>query len=95
MKRVPFRRIDDATSAMTNDTVLPFLFPAVQRKKIMAAVDGGCITSHGGVMLLAVAERRLVLSDDGRKDSRSSRCGARASGFVASILLRVLMTTDM
>jgi len=44
---------------MTNDTVPPFSFPAVARKKITAAFDGGRITSNGGVMLLAAAERRL------------------------------------
>jgi hypothetical protein len=48
---------------MTNDTVLPFLFPAVQRKKVTAAFDGGRITSDGGIMLLAAAERRLGLAD--------------------------------
>src|ERR1700749_1835468 len=44
---------------MSNDNLPPFSFPAVQRKKITAAFDGGRITSDGGVMLLAQAERRL------------------------------------
>ena len=44
---------------MTNDTLLPFAFPAVARKKVTAAFDGGRITSDGGVMLLAAADRRL------------------------------------
>lgn len=44
---------------MTDDTGLPFSFPAVSRKKITAAFDGGKLTSDGGVMLLAVADRRL------------------------------------
>jgi hypothetical protein len=44
---------------MTDDTFLPFSFPAVSRKKVTAAFDGGRITSDGGVMLLAAAERRL------------------------------------
>jgi hypothetical protein len=48
---------------MTDDTVLPFSFPAIARKKITAAFDGGRITSDGGVMLLAAAERRLGLAD--------------------------------
>lgn len=43
--------------------LLPFSFPAVARKKITAAFDGGRITSDGGVMLLAAAERRLGLAD--------------------------------
>ena len=48
---------------MTNDTILPFSFPAVHAKKITAAFDGGRLTSNGGVMLLAMAERRLGLAD--------------------------------
>ena len=46
---------------MTDDTLLPFAFPAVARKKVTAAFDGGRITSDGGVVLLAAAERRLGL----------------------------------
>jgi uncharacterized protein YbbK (DUF523 family) len=44
---------------MHDDTLLPFSFPAVAGKKITAAFDGGRITSDGGVMALAEAERRL------------------------------------
>jgi len=44
---------------MTDDTLLPFAFPAVARKKVTAAFDGGRITSDGGVLLLAAADRRL------------------------------------
>ena len=33
---------------MTDDTLLPFSFPAVRSKKITAAFDGGRITSDGG-----------------------------------------------
>ncbi len=47
---------------MFDDTAAPFLFPAVSRKKVTAAFDGGRITSDGGVMLLAAAERRLGLA---------------------------------
>jgi hypothetical protein len=35
---------------MSDDNLLPFSFPAVQRKTITAAFDGGRITSDGGVM---------------------------------------------
>src|SRR5674476_1257144 len=49
---------------MTNDTILPFSFPAVHTKKVTAAFDGGRLTSNGGVMLLAMAERRLGLADN-------------------------------
>ena len=48
---------------MTDDPVLPFSFPAVQAKKITAAFDGGRLTSNGGVMLLAMAERSLGLAE--------------------------------
>ena len=43
--------------------MLPFSFPAVHAKKVTAAFDGGRLTSDGGVMLLALAERRLGLAD--------------------------------
>ena len=62
---------------MTDDTTLPFAFPAVERKKVTAAFDGGRITSDGGVMLLAEAERGLGIAallaaaiPDGRDASR-------------------------
>jgi len=48
---------------MSDDTTAPFLFPGVGRKKVTAAFDGGRITSDGGVMLLAAAERRLGIAD--------------------------------
>ena len=41
---------------MTDDTILPFAFPAVQAKKITAAFDGGRLTSNGGVMLQAMPD---------------------------------------
>ncbi len=47
---------------MHDDTIESFGFPAVRRKKVTAAFDGGRITSDGGVMLLAAAERRLGIA---------------------------------
>jgi hypothetical protein len=47
---------------MTDTTTLPFCFPAVSRKKITAAFDGGRLSSDGGVLLLAFAERRLGIA---------------------------------
>ena len=47
---------------MHNDTTEPFWFPAVGRKKVTAAFDGGRLTSDGGVMLLAAAERRIGIA---------------------------------
>jgi putative SOS response-associated peptidase YedK len=48
---------------MDEDISLPFDLPAVARKKVSAAFDGGRITSDGGVLLLAQAERRLGIAD--------------------------------
>jgi hypothetical protein len=44
----------------------PFSFPAVARKKITAAFDGGRLTSNGGVMLLALADRRIGVNESKR-----------------------------
>ena len=59
----PVRHLAPATPAMTNDNLLAFSFPAVCRKKVTAAFDGGRITSDGGVMLLSMAERRLGVAE--------------------------------
>ena len=48
---------------MIDDSLLPFSLPSVDRKKITAAFDGGRISSDGGVMLLALAERRMGIAD--------------------------------
>ncbi len=53
---------------MTDDTFPAFSFPAVRGKKVTAAFDGGRISSDGGVMLLAMAERRLGVAE------RLARC---------------------
>ncbi len=47
---------------MPDDMTVPFLFPAVGRKKVTAAFDGGRLTSDGGVMLLGAAEHRLEIA---------------------------------
>ncbi|MFC4174165.1 IS1380 family transposase [Microvirga sp. GCM10011540] len=48
---------------MPDDTTATFPFPAVSRKKITAAFDAGRLSSDGGVMLLAQAERRLGIAE--------------------------------
>ena len=48
---------------MTDNSLLPFSLPSVERKKITAAFDGGRISSDGGVMLLALADRRIGIAD--------------------------------
>jgi hypothetical protein len=47
---------------MSDDTLLPFSFPAVERKKVAASFDGGRMTSDGGVMLLGAVERRIGIA---------------------------------
>ncbi len=53
---------------MTHDSLRPFSFPAVSRKQVTAAFDGGRLTSNGGVMLLGMAEGRLGIAE------RLARC---------------------
>ena len=48
---------------MTDDSLLPFDLPSVQRKKVSAAFDGGLISSDGGLVLLREAERSLRLAE--------------------------------
>jgi hypothetical protein len=52
-----------ATPAMTDVTSSPFGFAAVQRKKVTAAFDGGRLTSDGGVLLVAQAEREMRICE--------------------------------
>ena len=58
----PYRLAPRHPLAMTNSNLLPFSFPAVGRKAVTAAFDGGRLTSDGGVMLLSMAERRLGIA---------------------------------
>jgi len=57
-----FIRTESATPAMSDDSALRFSFPAVLGHKTSAAFDGGRLTSDGGVLLLAQAERRMGLA---------------------------------
>src|ERR1700712_3223923 len=47
---------------MEDDSRLPFSFPAIHRRKVTAAFDGGKLTSDGGVLLLGQAERQLGIA---------------------------------
>src|SRR5258708_35899818 len=53
---------------MSDFNLPPFSFPSVGRKPVTAAFDGGRLTSDGGVMLLAMAGRRLGIA------GRLARC---------------------
>ena len=50
-----------ATPAEGDDSAQLISFPAVVRKKVTAAFDGGRITSDGGVLLLAQADREMQI----------------------------------
>jgi len=52
-----------ATPTVGDDSAAAFAFPAVQRKKVTAAFDGGRLTSDGGVLLLAQAERKMRICE--------------------------------
>ncbi len=71
---------------MTDDNLLPFCFPVVRRKKITAAFDGGRISSDGGVMLLAQAERRLGIADQLARVIPDERDASRVVHLLPDIL---------
>jgi len=71
---------------MTEDTLLPFSLPAVCRKKVTAAFDGGRLTSDGGVLLLAEAERRLGLAEKLAAVIADGRAPARVTHLLPDIL---------
>ena len=48
---------------MQDDSLLPFDLPAVRRKKLSLAFDGGRLSSDAGVLLLRAVERRLGLAE--------------------------------
>ena len=47
---------------MEEDTLLPFAFPAVARRKVSAAFDGGMLSSDAGVLVLRNVEKQLGLA---------------------------------
>ena len=51
-----------ATPTMRDDSPLTFTLPAVSRKKVTAAFDGGRLSSDSGVILLSLAERRRAIA---------------------------------
>lgn len=71
---------------MTDDTLLPFSFPVACAEKITAAFDDGRITSDGGIMLLAAAERRLKLAGKLAAAIRDPRDPARVRYSLTDIL---------
>ena len=76
-----------ATPAMHDDSLLPFDLPAVCRKKVTAAFDGGPISPDGGLVLLREAERRLGLPARLAKCIRDRRDPARITHQLAETLM--------
>ena len=62
VKPTPSPSTANATPAMTDDTILLLRFQPFTPRKSQLLFDGGRLTSNGGVMLLAMAERRLGLA---------------------------------
>ena len=72
---------------MTDDTILPFWFPAVRGKKLTAGFDGGRLSSDGGMMLLAQAARRMRIAEKLAAVIPDPRDPARVVHPLAEILL--------
>lgn len=75
-----------ATPAMTDDRPLAFTLPAVSRKKVTAAFDGGRLSSDSGVILLGLAERRRALAQTLAALIADPRDPAHITHSVADIL---------
>jgi hypothetical protein len=71
---------------MPHGTLLPFSLPAVCRKKVTAAFDGGRLSSDAGVLLLAGADRRLGLVDALAELIPDHRSPAHITHEIAAVL---------
>ncbi len=76
---------------MADDSLLAFDLPAVRRKKVTAAFDGGLISSDGGLVLLREAERRIGLADFLASCLRDRRDPALVTHTLAEMLRFLLM----
>ena len=72
--------------ATADDILLPFALPSICQKKVTAAFDGGRISSDGGVLLLAGADRRLGLIDTLAAIIPDHRDPAQITHTIADIL---------
>jgi hypothetical protein len=83
---------------MDDHTLLPFSLPAVRRKKVNVAFDGGALSSDGGVLVLrdaercpGVAERLAACLTDRRRSTRSidfGRSNPPSGGYSRSLQKR-------
>ena len=79
---------------MTDDSLLPFDLPSVQRKKVGAAFDGGLISSDGGLVLLREAERSLRLAETLASCIRDRRKQAQVIHSLSAMLRFVSVRRD-
>ena len=71
---------------MTSDSPLSFTLPAVSRKKVTAAFDGGRLSSDSGAVLLGLAERRRGLAQTFAALIADPRDPAHITHTVADVL---------
>ena len=71
---------------MPEDTLLPFSLPAIKPKKVIAAFDGGRLSSDGGVALLALAEKRVGIIERLAKLFPDERDPERVTHSLGSII---------
>lgn len=71
---------------MPQDSALPFVLPAVSRKRVVVAFDGGRLSSDGGVLLLSQVERRLGIADRLAACLRDRRDPERTQHTLAEML---------
>lgn len=71
---------------MSEDRELAFDLPSVARKKVTCAFDGGAVTSDGGVLLLAQADKRCGIVDRLAALIPDRRDGGRVTHSLASII---------
>jgi hypothetical protein len=72
--------------ANDDDSRLPFTLPTIRGKKVTAAFDGGTVSSDGGVLLLAGADKRLGLIDALARLFPDTRDPAQVTHSVADML---------
>jgi hypothetical protein len=71
---------------MPDDTLLPFALPAIKRKKVIAAFDGGRLSSDGGVALQALAENGVGIIERLARLFRDERDSERVTHPLGSII---------
>jgi hypothetical protein len=69
-----------------DNTLLPFSLPSICQKKVTAAFDGGLISSDGGMLLLAGADKPLGVVDTLAAIIPDHRDPAQVSHSISDIL---------